>query len=81
MKLSTYVENNIEKFDCPEWFYREKCDDIELFIDEDMDEYDSIARRPYYRLRGKPVSKEQAFEVIRRTDSIFRQFNIELPYT
>ena len=80
MKLSTYVENNIEKFDCPEWFYREKCDDIELFIDEDMDEYDSIARRPYYRLRGKPVSKEQAFEVIRRTDSIFRQFNIELPY-
>ena len=79
MKLSTYVGNNIEKFDCPEWFYRGKCDDIELIIDEDMDEYDSIARRPYYRLRGKPVSQEQAFEVIRRTDSIFR-FGIQVPW-
>ena len=25
-------------------------------------------RRPYYRLRGMPVTKEQAFEIIRRTD-------------
>ena len=30
MKLSTYVRNNIEKFDCPEWFYTGICDDIEL---------------------------------------------------
>jgi hypothetical protein len=56
-----------------------KYDDIEIIIDKDMDQYDSITRRPYYRLRGKPVSKEQAFEVIRRTDAIFR-FDIKLPY-
>ena len=79
MKLSTYVGNNIEKFECPEWFYTGKCDDIELLIDEAMDEYDSVARRPYYRLRGKPVSKEQAFEIIRRTDSIF-QLEIQVPW-
>lgn len=78
MKLSTYMENNIEKFHLPEWFYVGGYDDIEILIDEDMDEYGSVARRPYYRLRGKPISTEQAFEVIRRTDSIFR-FGIQLP--
>ncbi|MBR0365443.1 MAG: hypothetical protein IJH94_01400 [Clostridia bacterium] len=29
------------------------------------------ARRPYYRMRGKSVTKEQAFEIIRRTDNFF----------
>lgn len=28
-------------------------------------------RRPYYRMRGKSVSKEQAFDIIRRTDNFF----------
>lgn len=31
----------------------------------------SIARRPYFRMRGVPVTKEQAFDIIRRTDNIF----------
>ena len=44
MKLSTYMENNIEKFHLPEWFYARVYDDIEILIDEDMDEYDSVAR-------------------------------------
>lgn len=51
----------------------------EVNIDEDMDEYDSCVRRPYYRLRGKPVTEEQAFDIIRRTDDIF-DFDIEVPY-
>lgn len=31
----------------------------------------STVRRPYYRMRGVPVTKEQAFDIIRRTDVIF----------
>lgn len=37
----------------------------------DVDEVDYV-RRPYYRMRGKPVSEEQAFDIIRRTDNFFR---------
>ena len=33
--------------------------------------YDSSVRRPYYRMRGKPVTKEQAFDIIRKTDRFF----------
>lgn len=33
--------------------------------------YDGMARRPYFRMRGKPVTREQAFEIIRRTDMFF----------
>lgn len=33
--------------------------------------YDTDVRRPYYRMRGKPVTKEQAFDIIRRTDRFF----------
>lgn len=31
--------------------------------------YSDNVRRPYYRMRGKPVTPEQAFDIIRRTDS------------
>lgn len=34
------------------------------------------ARRPYYRMRGKPVSEEQAFDLIRRTDNFFCGMNV-----
>lgn len=40
-----------------------------LVLEEAPDEFDSFVRRPYYRMRGRPVTKEQAFEVIRRTDA------------
>lgn len=33
--------------------------------------YSGLARRPYYRMRGKSVTKEQAFDIIRRTDMFF----------
>jgi len=32
------------------------------------DAFNSSVRRPYYRMRGKPVTEEQAFEIIRKTD-------------
>lgn len=40
-------------------------------INEDGISYDSDVRRPYYRMRGKPVTEEQAFDIIRRTDRFF----------
>ena len=40
--------------------------------DERFSELDDV-RRPYYRMRGKPVTKEQAFDIIRRTDEFLAQ--------
>lgn len=40
-----------------------------LFIEEPPGKYDSFVKRPYYRMRGKPVTKEQAFDVIRKSDA------------
>jgi len=53
--------------------------DIKIIIDKEVEEYDSTARRPYYRMRGKPVTEEQAFEIIRRTDNYFRTLDEEEP--
>ncbi|HIQ98700.1 MAG TPA: hypothetical protein IAB23_03365 [Candidatus Scybalocola faecavium] len=44
---------------------------IQIIADDDMLFYDSDVRRPYYRMRGKQVTREQAFEIIRRTDTFF----------
>ena len=43
--------------------------EYEIIIPEDVEE--PVARRPYYRMRGCPVSAEQALEMIRRTDRYF----------
>lgn len=42
---------------------------INITVDSELIGWDSPVKRPYYRLRGKRVTDEQAFEVIRRTDS------------
>lgn len=47
---------------------RKRLSGIELRIDPGMDEYDTGVRRPYYRMRGKSVTPEQARDIIRRTD-------------
>lgn len=47
---------------------------------EDAINWDSGARRPYYRLRGKKVTKEQAFDVISRTDGYCSDLNSDLRY-
>lgn len=38
-----------------------------------QDEIENVSgiRRPYYRMRGRSVTKEQAFDIIRRTDEYF----------
>lgn len=37
-----------------------------ISIDEEVREFDSYVKRPYYQMRGKKISKEQAMEVIAR---------------
>ena len=52
---------------------KEDCDrynQYEIIIPDDINYNDNI-RKPYYRMRGKPVTREQAFDIIRRTDSFF----------
>ena len=44
---------------------------IEVIIDPEVKGMDFDVRRPYFRMRGKPVTEEQAFDIIRRTDNFF----------
>lgn len=55
----------------PEEVY-EKHSEIEIAIagDESVNPVRNV-RRPYYRMRGVPVTREQAFDIIRRTDRFF----------
>lgn len=50
--------------------FRQVAEKIKLIIDEGMEDYEANTRRPYFRLRGKRVTEEQAFEIIRRTDRL-----------
>ena len=43
-----------------------------LVIDPEVSGIDFNTRRPYFRMRGRPVTEEQAFDIIRRTDNFFR---------
>ena len=56
----------------------EKYSEIEIIItdDESVDDINYV-RRPYFRMRGVPVTREQAFEIIRRTDNFFH-FEIDV---
>ena len=51
----------------------EKCSEYSVIISAEKEDNRNVegVRRPYYRMRGKPVTKEQAFEIIRRTDNFF----------
>ena len=40
-------------------------------ISEDDLRFLHYTRRPYYQMRGRSVSREQAFDIIRRTDNFF----------
>ena len=44
---------------------------LEIIEDPEVKGYESTPKYPYYRLRGKPVTPEQALDIIRRTDKIF----------
>lgn len=43
----------------------------DLIIDKEVENYRSDTRRPYFRLRGRKVTEQQAFEIIGRTDEFF----------
>lgn len=45
---------------------------FQLVIDRQAADISIDARRPYFRMRGRPVTEEQAFDIIRRTDNFFR---------
>lgn len=52
---------------------KEDCDlynQYNVIVPDDI-EYNNIARRPYYRMRGKSVTEEQAFDIICKTDKFF----------
>ena len=49
----------------------ENYQDIQVIIDPEVAGMDFDARYPYFRMRGKPVTEEQAFDIIRRTDNFF----------
>lgn len=77
--LDKYVEDFMLPIDHSCYFLSkaeyEKYAKIEITLTDDIDDSIYDVRRPYFRLRGKSVSKEQAFEIIRRVDRFFK--NIE----
>lgn len=61
-----YIETKDDNEELPEWMEK-----ITVIMDTDTNLEYGEARRNYCRLRGKPVTPEQAFDVIRRTDLLF----------
>lgn len=52
---------------------------IELRIDPEAEDYDTSVRRPYYQMRGRPVTPEQARDIIRRTDELIDDLKCPAP--
>lgn len=50
---------------------------IDIIIPDDLIDWESVTRRPYFQLRGKEVTPEQAFEIIRRTDEKFTGYDLQ----
>lgn len=46
-------------------------DDMQVCFEEGLESWESCYKSPAYWMRGNDVTSEQAFEIIRRTDSIF----------
>ncbi len=52
----------------------DRLNQFEILIDRSIDQKkmeEWFGREPFYRLGGKPVTEEQAFDIIRRTDRFF----------
>lgn len=48
---------------------------IKILVDEEFDrDWSPSGRRPYYQMRGKRISEQQAFEIICRTDRMFSHY-------
>lgn len=63
-------ENNLIYM--PKELFDSYCEYSILVAEDDRFEELSDVRRPYYQMRGKPVTKDQAFDIIRRTDNFFK---------
>ena len=51
----------------------EQFQNIQVITDPEVAGIDFNVKRPYFRMRGRPVTEEQAFDIIRRTDTFFHQ--------
>ncbi len=58
----------------------DRLNEYEVIISDEFITHATAARRPYYRMRGEKVTKEQAFEIIRRTDNYFKFDVSEIRY-
>lgn len=49
---------------------------VQIFVyDEISSNWSSSVRRPYYQMRGKRITPEQAFDIICKTDRFFRDYD------
>ena len=67
---SSNTKDNIQYIDGPVFQFLKNTN---LVIDWEVSGYVTKTRRPYFRLRGKRVTEDQAFEIIRRTDRFFEE--------
>lgn len=69
--LQEVVGSDLVELDINNYFMTresyEKYAEYTIEIDEGAKKFDAV-RRPYYRMRGKPITEEQAFDIIRRTE-------------
>lgn len=67
MREFSFPDDNWEMY---EYIYGEN--PVKMLVDDAFDDYwCGLARRPYYQLRGKPVTPEQAMEIFIRTESVW----------
>ena len=74
VKLDTDPTTGITTYLLPKEV-NEKYSGIEIQIADEIKNGIEYVRRPYYRMRGVPVTHEQAFELIRRTDNFFQEID------
>ena len=65
-----------ERYESGEYYFFDKEQanklmEYEILVPDEFINYEYLARRPYYRMRGKKVTEEQAMDIIRKTDNFF----------
>lgn len=67
MREFSFLDNDWEMY---EFIHGEK--PVKMLVDEEFDDHwCGMARRPYFQLRGRPVTPEQAMEILIRTESLW----------
>ncbi len=66
-----------DDYDMYEVIYAEN--PIKILVDEKFDKgWSPVGRRPYYQMRGKRISEQQAFDIICKTDMLFSSHSFGL---